>query len=347
MISLFRKIRHKLLQQNRVTRYMAYAVGEILLVVIGILIALQVNNWNEERKRKENFLATIEQIYNGLELETQELYSNIQGLTFQQQYADSLYNNYESIRINNLPGLLFYLETEPQAFTSSIGFQLQNLVVNPKDKNENLLARNLTNYLARSSLDYSGSEKPLSAVLIKEGITAPSVNFGYSVFMGMLVIPEYFNGTDEERIKSLIPTQEIRSGLVQLAQRKEFEKTELGQLLGLATNSMTEIKTAYPEVRLFYENIGIIGDGTTGQNWETDIPLKRVDEEHSIWEAEVTVNGKPIKIRENKSWTVNWGGLTFPKGKLEWFGPDIHTEEGNYMLRIDLTEKTYEFFPLD
>lgn len=39
-----------LLQQNRVGRYLVYALGEILLVVIGILIALQVNNWNEERK---------------------------------------------------------------------------------------------------------------------------------------------------------------------------------------------------------------------------------------------------------------------------------------------------------
>ena len=50
MISFFRIIRQKLLQQNRVTRYLVYALGEIILVVIGILIALQVNNWNESRK---------------------------------------------------------------------------------------------------------------------------------------------------------------------------------------------------------------------------------------------------------------------------------------------------------
>lgn len=53
MISLFRKIRQKLLSQNRVTRYLVYALGEILLVVIGILIALQVNNWNEQQKLQE------------------------------------------------------------------------------------------------------------------------------------------------------------------------------------------------------------------------------------------------------------------------------------------------------
>ncbi|MBN3520961.1 hypothetical protein JYB62_13210 [Algoriphagus lutimaris] len=52
MISFFRKIRQKLLQQNSFTRYLIYALGEIMLVVIGILIALQVNNWNEGRKQR-------------------------------------------------------------------------------------------------------------------------------------------------------------------------------------------------------------------------------------------------------------------------------------------------------
>jgi hypothetical protein len=51
MISIFRKIRQNLLAQNRVTRYLIYAVGEIALVMIGILLALQVNTWNEGRKR--------------------------------------------------------------------------------------------------------------------------------------------------------------------------------------------------------------------------------------------------------------------------------------------------------
>ena len=50
MITLFRRIRQKLIDTGSATKYLLYAIGEILLVVIGILIALQVNNWNEERK---------------------------------------------------------------------------------------------------------------------------------------------------------------------------------------------------------------------------------------------------------------------------------------------------------
>ncbi|NND51857.1 MAG: hypothetical protein HKN54_05595 [Flavobacteriaceae bacterium] len=50
MIKFFRRIRRQLLSENKFSKYLFYAVGEIILVVIGILIALQINNWNESRK---------------------------------------------------------------------------------------------------------------------------------------------------------------------------------------------------------------------------------------------------------------------------------------------------------
>lgn len=50
MIKFFRKIRQQLIAENRVSKYLLYAIGEIVLVVIGILIALSINNWNERQK---------------------------------------------------------------------------------------------------------------------------------------------------------------------------------------------------------------------------------------------------------------------------------------------------------
>lgn len=52
MIKFFRNIRRAMVKENRVSKYFLYALGEIILVVIGILIALQINNWNEYRKAK-------------------------------------------------------------------------------------------------------------------------------------------------------------------------------------------------------------------------------------------------------------------------------------------------------
>ena len=48
MIKFFRKIRYNLMSENNTGKYLKYAIGEILLVVIGILIALQINNWNSQ-----------------------------------------------------------------------------------------------------------------------------------------------------------------------------------------------------------------------------------------------------------------------------------------------------------
>ena len=62
MLKFFRKIRQRLLTENKLSRYFLYAIGEIFLVVIGILIALSINNWNEERKDsliEQNYLRRL------------------------------------------------------------------------------------------------------------------------------------------------------------------------------------------------------------------------------------------------------------------------------------------------
>ena len=59
MLNFFRKIRLSLLGSNSTGRYLLYAVGEILLVVVGILIALQINNWNETRKNRAKELKAL------------------------------------------------------------------------------------------------------------------------------------------------------------------------------------------------------------------------------------------------------------------------------------------------
>ncbi len=60
MLRFFRHIRKSFTEQNKIRTYLLYAIGEILLVVIGILIALQVNNWNEQRSREAKEIEILE-----------------------------------------------------------------------------------------------------------------------------------------------------------------------------------------------------------------------------------------------------------------------------------------------
>ena len=73
MIKFFRKIRQQLLTENKFSKYLLYAIGEIVLVVIGILIALQINNNNEIRKSREKELHYLNNIKSDLQLNINEI----------------------------------------------------------------------------------------------------------------------------------------------------------------------------------------------------------------------------------------------------------------------------------
>ena len=73
MIKFFRKIRQRLLTENRVGKYVLYAFGEIILVVIGILIALGINNWNTRKNIEQKEQEALIEIYQDLRSDNQQL----------------------------------------------------------------------------------------------------------------------------------------------------------------------------------------------------------------------------------------------------------------------------------
>jgi predicted regulator of amino acid metabolism with ACT domain len=99
MIKIYRK-KQKLLSEGKTTTYLKYAVGEILLVVIGILIALQINNWNEARKLHKASQYYYNQILEDLETDKRHIESTIKQI-------DSSIKNYniylEMFKVPNLP----------------------------------------------------------------------------------------------------------------------------------------------------------------------------------------------------------------------------------------------------
>tara|TARA_R110000764_G_scaffold240046_1_gene341787 strand:+ start:69386 stop:69697 length:312 start_codon:yes stop_codon:yes gene_type:complete len=78
MIKFFRNIRKSLLNAGKTGKYLKYALGEIVLVVIGILIALQINNWNEDRKNARMEIQVLREISENLGEDILSLENDVQ-----------------------------------------------------------------------------------------------------------------------------------------------------------------------------------------------------------------------------------------------------------------------------
>ena len=116
MIQFFRTIRKDLIEKNKTGKYLKYAIGEIFLVVIGILIALQINNLNEERKLRNDEQALLHQL-------RQEFESNLAQLNQKIQMRE--------IMINSAQKLLNMIDHKDQMIPDSIGYFLSFTRMNP------------------------------------------------------------------------------------------------------------------------------------------------------------------------------------------------------------------------
>lgn len=90
MIKFFRNIRKTLLAQGKAANYLKYAIGEIILVVIGILIALQINNWNDQRKINDQEIKLLKEMIQNLD-------ANIETLENMNKFQSHLIRGIDSI----------------------------------------------------------------------------------------------------------------------------------------------------------------------------------------------------------------------------------------------------------
>lgn len=96
MIKFFRKIRQNMIKENKVSKYLLYAIGEIVLVVIGILIALQINNWNDQQKINKQEIKLLKELIDNMDANIETL-ENMNQLQSQQiQGIDSIMYHFKN-----------------------------------------------------------------------------------------------------------------------------------------------------------------------------------------------------------------------------------------------------------
>jgi hypothetical protein len=171
---LFSSIRQSLLAENRTLKYLKYAVGEVLLVMIGILLALSVNNWNEDKKLErqrseliENLKSDFQANKERLEMVTTDIELIKEGL--ERLLANATVEN-SSLTVEELKVLAFNVIPNNQ-FEPSLGFyrsaistgsivllkgsQLNNLFLRFEENNNRLQEMDITGF--RMNFSDSGS----------------------------------------------------------------------------------------------------------------------------------------------------------------------------------------------
>ena len=219
MIPFFRRLRKQLADDNKPLKYMRYAIGEIVLVVIGILIALSINNWNEERKD-----AVLEKKY--LESIRKELEINIKTATSEKQFNDFQIQNVETIlacldndSLNNPTQLVVAIE--------HVGFQ--TTINYTKDVWNELYSTGNIGILSNDSIKNNLVElyRNINEVSSLEEREWSKYNFGYRRLVGDVLPPKLRT----EMAKHLSPTKYIGEQLLLENNKDIIEK--LRKLNGL------------------------------------------------------------------------------------------------------------------
>lgn len=125
MIKFFRKIRQRLLAENKFSKYVLYAIGEIVLVVIGILIALWINNWNTTKKLDERELVLLSELKLNLETNLENLEKDIITQIKGAKHIDSLlyHLDHRLPYTNSIPVHLKHGDFAPDVILTSSAFE--------------------------------------------------------------------------------------------------------------------------------------------------------------------------------------------------------------------------------
>ena len=130
MFKFFRRIRQKLLAENKFSKYLIYAFGEIVLVVIGILIALQINNWNENRADTKRFISELKELKSELLTFDEQLEIRVKSLEaieayglYLQDFANDKLTEIDTIRLRKAlyyTGYLLVIEKSNSAYLNLV-----------------------------------------------------------------------------------------------------------------------------------------------------------------------------------------------------------------------------------
>jgi hypothetical protein len=327
---------------------MRYAIGEVILIMLGIFMALQLQNWNEKRKQEAQFKTTLDQLYTNITYESQNFQGDSVWFKVHTDWLSELLYNPDTIPDSDLPIRLHYIAFwNGDPLVSESVYYSQNLNYDPNDPEQVGLAKEIFTYINKiSNHEYhvdDRMEKDISDVDIEIPIADVDTYNDEAYPLDTLV----YDPIDIENLRTWIHSSKSRGILKKVKVYKNWNYLEALNLLEDGRSIKKLIKNYYPDVKLLYTDVGIIGSAING--WDESTPMY-FNQKENIWEIDLYLNLGEIKFRCRDSWTQNWGNskATFPAGFGFQDGGNIPIpESGNYHVIFKPETGEYEFIKQD
>jgi len=359
-MNIFRSVRKKLAAENKFPKYMRYAIGEIALIIVGILLALQIQIWNENKKQDAHFRDVMNKVYTALQDDLNNINRTRDFLMFSIYACDTILDDSKAIGPMDRIYLTFNSYNDAgNSFGTEVEFYRNYFNNQFKKEWQNSIAIQIFNYLKVSENSWKESTvytyKNKIDYLLEHDITYPridenNVNNGFD-----LNDENYYTGSQLERFEELRKSDGFRTAILSYRSSMIIKRQALFSLQSEVQSLIANIKIHYPEVKILFQNVGLIGTSLDGFDdvGGHSTPMIETNAEKSIWEQTFYLKKGRVKFRCNDSWTLNWGA---PFGESEHLlsnqatkdGADIPIEEeGNYHITLNLTDFTYTFKKLE
>lgn len=355
MIKFFRKIRQQLLTENKFSKYLLYAIGEIVLVVIGILIALSINNWNEEQKNRIEEKSLLLELRTEFRQKKENLEANerqgdglIKNISIYYTYANSTTSQYDKDSLRFLVrGLTFgSFFVNPNRTLNSIENSAKIYLI----KNDEL--RNYFKIWENSIFKLNGFDEKRE-VLMKNDIY-PMIS-EYFLFKGRtdgtMKVEIIDARTDVMGIKYFFnapSNQNLVSRFLDISLALYYTSVEVLAVTNEVLQMIDEELMKYEDIKIepYFSEIRVRGDAV--DNEISFVILEKLS--NGTWEGTVPLKDGTVTFSNRERGIIEWTGDEFPKGKLRGSGywdNNMSVKKGLYRVIFDYENGTYEFIKIN
>lgn len=353
MLKFFRHIRKRLVDQNNIRTYLLYATGEIFLVVIGILIALQVNNWNEERKRMARFEFGLRELYTSIQSTVffQDRLTDI--IHFQNTRIDSLLYHSEEIPNNRIPGMVLLLDQSGLLGDVNASWISEYLDFDLNDPESIDLSKALINF----SYTYNGYDRGLRQMDLNDSmlkllkkhnlpVLSYSPGYTYNYFIEWYA-SQFYESALDDNIEALLNDDTLTANLksIRLLKLNAIQYTDIIESGG--NGFLDNIQRYTPDIDYSIKRMEIVGTGTLHGDYGTGIAMRKISEDDSEWELNLELQDGMIKFRTGADWVLDWGRGEDDVFKLVFKGGNIPVTEGFYRVYLNIRENYYSLTKIE